>query len=99
MWTDFPCKLVKGGTRPKKNIGGRKTVWMARWILEQKLGRPIESGKIACHRCDNKLCIEPEHIYEGTYRSNALDAGCGGWHGNQYMIPDKKRSKRKRLVG
>lgn len=44
-----------------------------RYSLEQKLGRPILSGMLACHKCDIPLCVNPEHLYEGTFQSNADD--------------------------
>jgi DNA-binding XRE family transcriptional regulator len=34
-----------------------------------KLGK-----KYACHRCDNKWCVNPQHIFPGTARDNAMDA-------------------------
>jgi len=27
----------------------------------------------ACHRCDNRLCINPKHVYWGTAKSNKSD--------------------------
>src|SRR5262245_18903460 len=30
-------------------------------------------GEQVCHHCDNKACCNPEHLYVGTNRSNALD--------------------------
>ena len=33
---------------------------------------------LACHRCNNKKCVNPDHIYDGTYKSNFEDAvRCG----------------------
>ena len=35
--------------------------------------RPIPRGLLGCHRCDNKACNNPNHIYAGTGSDNALD--------------------------
>ncbi len=29
---------------------------------------------LICHRCDNKVCVNPNHLYLGTYRSNLIDS-------------------------
>ncbi len=33
----------------------------------------IPEGKIVCHTCDVKHCVNPHHIYAGTYFDNAAD--------------------------
>lgn len=33
----------------------------------------IQPGAMICHRCDNPLCVRPEHLYAGTAESNARD--------------------------
>lgn len=33
----------------------------------------IPNGKIICHICDNPKCVNPEHLYAGTYKNNAQD--------------------------
>jgi hypothetical protein len=48
------------------------TVTAARAVLEALEGPP-EPGQLACHRCDNKRCIEPDHLYWGSPTSNAKD--------------------------
>ncbi|MCA8385310.1 hypothetical protein FOC27_09225 [Burkholderia multivorans] len=34
----------------------------------------IPAGLLACHRCDVKCCVNPNHIYAGTRSQNAKDA-------------------------
>jgi hypothetical protein len=46
---------------------------MHRLALERKLGRPIKPGYLACHTCDWKSCVNPDHLYEGTYSDNQRD--------------------------
>lgn len=33
----------------------------------------VPDGAYVCHRCDNKLCCRPDHLYAGSHRSNMLD--------------------------
>lgn len=33
----------------------------------------IPDGMLVCHRCDVKLCINPDHLFLGTYRDNVQD--------------------------
>jgi hypothetical protein len=50
--------------------------------LEMKLGRPLMSGKKACHHCDVRLCVRQDHLFEGTQRENILDSVRKGGHKN-----------------
>lgn len=34
---------------------------------------PVPEGMFACHRCDNKLCVRPDHIFIGTQKENIQD--------------------------
>lgn len=34
---------------------------------------PIPPGMLACHHCDNKLCVRPSHIFIGTQKDNMQD--------------------------
>lgn len=49
----------------------------AHWfLLEAHPG----AGYEACHRCDNKLCVRPSHIFIGTRSDNVRDCVKKGRH-------------------
>jgi hypothetical protein len=54
------------------------------WTLENG---PIPDGLSILHRCDNKLCVRPDHLWVGTHDDNMADmaekgrAASGDRHG------------------
>ncbi len=73
--------VSKGGPRGLVKVKGRWR-YAHKVALEQKLGRPVVKPMQANHTCDRPLCVEPEHLYEGTQAQNVKDRdarGRGWW--------------------
>jgi hypothetical protein len=62
-------------------------------------GRPVPKGKIACHRCNNRLCVRPGHLYFGTKATNKQDSVLAGTHVHGSTHPMSKLTEaRVRLI-
>lgn len=46
---------------------------MATHVILALLGRPVPSGKLVMHSCDNPPCVNPTHLKAGTVLDNNRD--------------------------
>lgn len=66
-------------------IRGRLVI-ASRFSFELHKG-PIPEGLLACHSCDNKWCVNPDHLFVGTQQDNCLDMCGKGRHWAQNKTP------------
>lgn len=72
--TGYGHKLVNG-----------KYKLVHRAVIELNSGKEIEEGLVVMHLCDNRLCINPEHLQLGTSKENTQDAIAKGRKDNKHQ--------------
>jgi hypothetical protein len=54
----------------------------------------IPAGLIVCHRCDNPICVRPDHLFLGTHQDNIADMIAKGRHRSR-AHPGEKNGRAK----
>lgn len=68
LWTGAVNFAGYGKLRVKGQI-----VSAHRYSLEVHLGRKLPPEQMACHHCDNPPCCNPDHLFVGSAKDNAID--------------------------
>lgn len=69
IWLGSSC-----GNYATPSISGRQ-YRLSRLLLGLSVdpARPRKGDKLACHTCDQPICVNPAHLYIGTAGTNAFD--------------------------
>ena len=74
MWTGARNRQGYGQLR----TGHRGLLEMAHRLAWEFYRGPVPPGMHVLHRCDNPPCVNPDHLWLGTPKSNALDRQAKG---------------------
>lgn len=80
--TETGCMIWLGYVTKKGygKIGIDNKVQLARRAAYELVNGPIPKGMAVCHRCDVPSCINPNHLFLGTFYENSMDMVKKGRH-------------------
>lgn len=91
-WQWNGCKSSTG-----YGMFGRHT--LAHRAMYEVFKGPIGPGRVVCHTCDNRICVNPDHLWEGTQSENIQDMWDKGRKKRPIKLnPEQRRSIKERRI-
>lgn len=90
---NWKAGLYKNGYGSFSIGGNNKYSHRVSWMIHKGL---IPHGMCVLHRCDNRKCCNPSHLFLGTVRDNALDMVMKGRESNGSLINQATRPRGER---
>ncbi len=80
--TDTGCLEWLGCCSPRGygQFGWKGKIYTAHRVAWELVNGPIPDGSLCCHKCDNRKCCNPAHIFLGTHADNMRDMVDKGRH-------------------
>ena len=72
-YTEGGCRELGTADRPARIQWKGQRLRVYQLVAWSKAGRPPRKGEVVRHLCNNRACINPEHLKVGSQRQNLND--------------------------